>query len=517
MRYENNSWITQLNVSLIPPSLKDNTADSDRLKNGIEKKLPGDRVEIPFHVVKYLPSLLRKYNYKCRVILYRQGDRWRVIDLFPPGGEEHLYGAAVDLGSSTVVLRFVDLLSGDTLDESSFMNPQHEIGSDILSRIHFASEENGKNHLQEILIKRINREIKTLAEKHDVMKSAIVTLAAAGNTAMTHFFLGLDPYWICREPYIPAINTPDVLSPSDIGLDINPGGPVIVIPCVGSYLGGDVLAGILSSDMSSNSDVSMLIDVGTNAEVVLGNSEWLLACAGAAGPALEGGVAGMGMMAGPGAIDHVYIDPVSREIKIRTIDNIPAVGICGSGLIDLAGQLFMSGMIDLRGQFNKEKCSDRLVDIDGVKNLVIVPSSGSSKGEELYLNQTDIDALLRSKAAMYTILNTITNMANLEMNEISSINIAGTFGAYIDPVSAISLGMMPDLPLSKYVSLGNTSLEGVTGVLISAKSRDDIYKIKEMVTYIELNVNQEFMNNFNAAKFIPHTDRSLFPSVKEWG
>lgn len=515
MKNENNRLIMELDISLIPPSLKDNTADTDRLKNTLEKALPKGGVEIPFYLVKDLSSVLREYKYKCRVVVYRQGAGWKVIDLFPPDDEKHLYAAAVDLGSSTVALRIVDILTGDILDESTFLNPQHEIGTDILSRIHFAYQENGISHLQEILVKRINREIRTMSEKHDIMKEGIVALAAAGNTAMTHFFLGLDPYWICREPYIPVINSPDVLSPSDVGLDINAGSPVFVMPCVGSYLGGDVLAGILASGMYSKSSTSMLIDVGTNAEVVLGNSEWLLACAGAAGPALEGGVAGMGTMAGPGAIDSVQIDSMSGEIKVKTIDNLPAVGICGSGLIDLAAQLFLSGMIDLRGKFNEEKCRGRLVDIDGVKNLVIVPSPETSKGADLYLSQIDIDALLRSKAAMFTILKTITGMANLNMNEIDSIYIAGTFGAYIDPVSAISLGMIPDLPLSRYVPLGNTSLEGVTEVLLSAERRDDIYKIKEMITYIELNVNQEFMNNFNAAKFIPHTDRSLFPSVKE--
>ncbi len=516
MKNENKHWIVQVDISLVPPSLEDNTADMDRLKNSIEKTVHEGRVEIPFYLVKELPSVLRKYGYRCRVALYREGNQWSVIDIFPPDSEKHIYAAAVDLGSSTVVLRIVDLITGEMLDESSFTNPQFEIGSDILTRIQFASREDGIDHLQNILVNRINREIGSLARRHDVMKDDIVALAAAGNTAMTHFFLGLDPYWICREPYIPVINSPGVLSPSDVGLEINPGGPVVVMPCVGSYLGGDVLAGILSSGMNSKSDVCMLIDVGTNAEVVLGNSEWLLACAGAAGPALEGGVAGMGMMAGPGAIDKVSIDSLSGEIKTGTIDNMPAVGICGSGLIDLAGQLFLSGMIDLRGKFNEEKCAGRLVDIDGIKNLIIVPSSESAEGEDLYLSQTDIDSLLRSKAAMYTILNTITAMANLRVNEIHSIYIAGTFGAYIDPVSAISLGMIPDLPLSKYKPLGNTSLEGVTRVLLSSGDRDEIHRIRKMITYIELNVNQEFMNNFNAAKFIPHTDRSLFPSVKEW-
>ncbi|MBN2418331.1 MAG: ATP-binding protein, partial [Deltaproteobacteria bacterium] len=259
----------------------------------------------------------------------------------------------------------------------------------------------------------------------------------------------------------------------------------------------------------------LLVDVGTNAEVVLGNNEWLMACAGAAGPALEGGVAAMGMMAGPGAIDKVEIDRSSREIRFNTIGGVSPKGICGSGLIDLAAHLFLSGMIDLRGKFIENACSGRLIDIDGVKNLIIVKGEETEQGKDLYLSQTDINALIRSKAAMYTILNTITNMANINIREIDRFYIAGTFGAYIDPVSAISLGMIPDLPQEKYVSVGNTSIEGVTMALLSSENLKEIYKIRDMVTYIELNVNQEFMNNFSAAKFIPHTDRSLFPSVRE--
>lgn len=515
MIQDTDCWIKLLDVSLIPPTLNDNTADTDRFRKSLERMLKGKRVEVPFHLVKGMPEILRKYEYKCRAAVYREEEHWRVIDILPPDGKRRLYAIAADLGSSTVVLRFIDLLSGVTIDERSFLNPQHETGMDILTRIHYASNEKGIENLQKILVDRINKEIKAVMLEHGLDDRCLAAFAGAGNTAMTHFFLGLDPYWICREPYIPVVNSSDILTPQDVGLAINPGSPVIVMPGAGSYLGGDVTAGILSSGMTSRDEISLLVDVGTNAEVVLGNSEWLMACAGAAGPALEGGVAAMGMMAGPGAIDRVKIDPFSREINVRTIDNIPPAGICGSGLIDLAAQLFLSGMIDLRGKFNAQACGSKLIDAEGIKNLVIASSKNTSNGKDLLLSQPDLDSLLRSKAAMYTILKTITGMANMDMKDIERFYIAGTFGAYIDPESAISLGMIPDLPLSKYISIGNTSLEGVTMALLSIKSRRDIDRIKEMITYVELNVNQEFMNNFSAAKFIPHTDRSLFPSVKE--
>ena len=512
---ENSRWIRLFDISMPPPRLGDNTADVDRLLKCIKKTIGSNDISLPFPLVKKIPSFLREYKYRCNAALYHINESWRIIDVYPPVDDVHLYAVAIDLGSSTVVIRMIDIISGENLDEVSFTNPQHEIGSDILSRIHFASEGNGIEHLQDILIKEINRQLKIFKKRLSIKSSEIVGLAAAGNTAMTHFFLGLNPFWICREPYIPVINSPDIIFPADISIDINPEAPVVVMPGAGSYLGGDVVAGVLASGMNKKSGTSLLVDVGTNAEVVLGNNEWLMACAGAAGPALEGGVAAMGMMAGPGAIDKVVIDRSSRDIHFNTIGGVSPAGICGSGLIDLAAHLYLSGMIDLRGLFDKKACAGRLIDVDGVKNLIVAAGSETESGKNLYVSQTDINALIRSKAAMYTILNTITGMANVNINEIDRFYIAGTFGAYIDPVSAISLGMIPDLPPDKYVSVGNTSIEGVSLALLSSESLKDIYKIRDMVTYIELNVNQEFMNNFSAAKFIPHTDRSLFPSVKK--
>ena len=514
LKSEKNGWIRLYNISMSPPKLGDNTADVDRLVKCIQKSIGSNNITTPFSLVKKIPFFLREHNYKCNVVLYCTKESWKIIDIYPPGDCMHVYAVAIDLGSSTVVIRLLDIISGESLEEVSFTNPQHEIGSDILSRIHYASENNGITYLQEILIRDINREIKALQKRHNIKTAEIVGLAAAGNTAMTHFFLGLYPYWICREPYIPVINSPDILLPAEIGIDINPEAPVIVMPGAGSYLGGDVIAGVLASGIIKRSEVCLLVDVGTNAEVVLGNDEWLMACAGAAGPALEGGVAAIGMMAGPGAIDKVSIDRSSKEISFNTLGRVPPVGICGSGLIDLAAHLFLSGMIDLRGKFDENACSGKLIDIDGIKHFIVVRGSETEEGKDLYISQTDINALIRSKAAMYTILNTITGMANINISEIDRFYIAGTFGAYIDPVSAISLGMIPDLPLNRYVSVGNTSIEGVSMALVSSENLKEIYKIRDMITYIELNVNQEFMNNFSAAKFIPHTDRSLFPSVK---
>jgi len=507
-------WITRVRPKMTPPSLKDNTADAERLVKGLKTVLHEQNVVIALPLFNRLNSILRENHFRVDAVLFETGQTWHLIDILPPSENRPLYGLSLDLGTSTVVLQLHDLAGKTTLDEISFLNPQIDIGPDILTRIQSASEEGGLQNLRKKLIEEINRAIGRLSVSRGMTTDTIVGMSVAGNTTMTHFFLGLNPYWICREPYIPVVNKPGILRAEELGLAIHPRAPVMVFPNVGSYFGGDLIAGILASGMTQQEGVSMLVDVGTNAEVVLGNREWIMGCAGAAGPALEGGVAKMGMMAGPGAIDRVRIDPVSGDLTIRTIGGGRPIGICGSGLIDLVAQLYLAGIIDLRGKLVANSCGERLKEIDGIRYYVVAFSQESGTGKDLTLSQPDIDSLVRSKAAMYTILRTITRMVPISFQNIQRFYIAGTFGAYIDPRSAITVGMIPDLPLERYRSLGNTCLDGATKALLSRKSRDEVDRIRDGITYVELNVNQEFMNLFSAAKFIPHTDTFLFPSVK---
>ena len=522
----NKGWIRRVTPGLEPPSLGDNTADVDRLTRGIKKALgTAQDVCVGLSRAGKVSAFLRKWDYQVKASIYEDHGCWHLIDITDARDEEGLFGMALDLGSSTLVVRLLDLETGDRIDEISFHNPQIEVGADILARIHFASKEEGLAKLQAMVINRLNEAVEDLCSKHGIRKESVMAMSVAGNTTMTHLFLGLSPYWLCREPYIPVINRAELIPSSELNLVIHPAAPVLAAPNVGSYFGGDLIAGILASGMHQQEQVSFLVDVGTNAEVVIGNRDWLMACAGAAGPALEGGVADMGMMAGPGVIDRVVIDPDTREFKIGIIRDETheglrtkgPVGICGSGLIDLAAQLFRAGMIDLRGKFVDAACGNRLVEEDGIRHLIVVFPHESGTGRSLTLSQTDIDGLIRSKAAMYTILTTIANTVNISFSEIGKFYVAGTFGSYIDPRSAIMIGMLPDLPLDTYASLGNTSLEGAAMALLDAEAKASLFQIRDRITYLELNVNQEFMNLFSAARFIPHTDRSLFPSVTAGG
>ena len=289
-RSESSSWIKKVTPEITPPSLTDNTADVDRLIKGMRKKLEGEEIFVDFSLHARLPYLLREYGYRVTAVLFRAKEGWHLIDIFPLNEKRGIFGVAVDLGTSTVVVRLLDLTGQKTIGEVSFHNPQIQIGADILTRIHYASRNGGLEILQNLLRDRLNHEIDQLAKKHGIPTRSIVGMSAAGNTTMMHLFLGLDPYWICREPYIPVINTPDLIGSKALRLTIHPEAPVLVFPNVGSYFGGDLIAGILASGMTGKAEPSILVDVGTNAEVVVGNCDWLMACAGAAGPALEGGL-----------------------------------------------------------------------------------------------------------------------------------------------------------------------------------------------------------------------------------
>lgn len=508
------SWV--LSVHLPKPSIQDNTADVDRLLSKIRQRIDADQVTCDYRLMKRLSAILRASDYRVRCVLFKSASGWFLVDIQPDTDTKPVLGLAVDVGTTRVALRLIDLISGLNLAESTFDNPQIQIGPDVLTRIHHADQPDGIGVLQALIVSEINLQTGILCRNLELRPQDIYLMTVAGNTAMTHLFLGLEPRWLIREPYIPVSNRPDVLPASTVGIRIHPSGQVFVFPNIGSYFGGDLVSGILFSGLNHRKDTAILVDVGTNAEVVLGNRSWMIACAGAAGPALEGGVTQMGMTAGRGVIDRVIIHSSDRRMEYHTIDNAPPKGICGSGLIDLAAQLYLSGMIDIRGKLVQDKCKDRYSIQNELPAFILVPAAQSATGNNLTITQADLDSLFRSKAAMYTILETLTGTVGMTPQEIKTFYIAGTFGYFINPVSAITIGMIPDLPLSRYHTLGNSSLEGASMLLTDPSRMDEINSIQKNITYMELNVNMDFMNRFSAAKFVPHTHTGLFPSVSVW-
>jgi len=522
-----------------PPSLQDNTADLDRLRRAIIARLPDARpLEIPWRRVLPLCRNFRAAGFQGVALVNDLLDRWVLAD-FIAEWPASLPALALDLGTTGLEATLIDLLTGSILATGSCENSQIQYGDDILSRIHHATEarrqmtsippdfkDPGLMTLQRCIIATINDLAAELALIGGVAVADIRALSVSGNTAMTHFFLGLEPFHIIREPYIPLANWIEPVEAHELGLALHPAAPVWIMPSIGSYFGGDLISGILAAGISTSEQTRMLIDVGTNAEVVIGNQEWLIACAGAAGPALEGGVARMGMRAAPGAIEFVAIDPVSYLMEIRTIGGAPACGLCGSGMIDLVAALYLARIIDIRGKFYPpipENPSDNpartaflqrhVVSRNGSWAFVVVPASDELGHDEVILEQVDLDALIRSKAASYAVLATLINQVGLDFSDLAEICVAGAFGNHINPRSAITIGMLPDLPPALYRAIGNSSRQGAELVLQSRSARQSCLDIINKITYLELNVNHEFMIRFSGARFIPHTDPTLFPSV----
>lgn len=531
------SLVRCLYIEARPPSLEDNTADADRLKQVLAAELrrqdAGNReVRIPYRALAGVASRFRAFGFQGWAVVNMSGSCPELVD-FLPRRPERLAALALDLGTTHLEATLLDLQTGIPLAAGQAENRQNVFGADILSRIHFAGPPDtvsrsdlpggGLAQLHASIIASVNDLAGSLAAAAGIGPADIRAMSVAGNTTMIHFLLGVTPYHLCREPYIPLVNAPDPCYAHELGLRISEMAPVLVMPGIGSYFGGDLVSGILATGMDASEEISLLIDVGTNAEVVLGNRDWLIACAGAAGPALEGGVVRMGVKAGPGAVEHVVIDRSAWRLTYETIDNEPATGICGSGLIDLAAELYLARLIDFRGKlrrppgpgsYEQEQFLQRHLAVDGSDLcFVVVPASETAAGNPVILSQADLDAMMRSKAAMYAILTTLVSQVGVDFAGLNRVYVAGAFGGHIDPGHAIILGMIPDLPPATYRAAGNTSLRGAELVLLSSSHRVRSAAIRNRVTYLELNVNQEFMLRFSGARFIPHADPGLFPSV----
>lgn len=524
---QNRPLVEQVSIEAPLPSLEDNTADLDRftrvlIQEGFEPLLFN-----PCEIGR-ISSQMRNFGFKLKPVLGFDGHSYHVLDVLPHNSASPVLGFAVDLGTSTIVFQLIDLAGARVIATKSVINPQVRYGEDILSRILFARKQgltppapsgnetqvSGLETLRRLLAQCFKEVMEEVLGEQGFSIENVYAVSCAGNTTMTHFFLGLDPANICREPYIPVANTFPIAPASEYGLDFLPRALLYVFPNVGSYVGGDIIAGIIAAGVHMSSEPAMLIDVGTNAEVVIGSSDWLLACAGAAGPALEGGVVERGMQAMPGAIDRVRIDPRTKEPSFTVLGGRKPIGLCGSGLIDLIAEMFAAGILTVQGKLDSASDPGRIVDTPDGRAYVLVPADMTGDGSDLRISEIDIGIFLKSKAAMYTILSVISGKVGLTFKDIGKISIAGNFGNHIDPRMAVRIGMVPDLPLDVYQGIGNSSVLGATMALLDRTLLDEAERIRGRITYVELNVNLELMNEFRGALFLPHTNRRLFPSVR---
>ncbi|SFG47885.1 Uncharacterized 2Fe-2 and 4Fe-4S clusters-containing protein, contains DUF4445 domain [Desulfotomaculum arcticum] len=492
----------KFHLQLEPPSLLNNLADVDRLKD----KLPEGfhNAYMPLPILNKVSEVLWGANWQVTVTLAQFNGIWQVIDVEPGDTSSRHYGIAVDIGTTTVVGYLVDLTTGKTLGSAADYNGQVQYGEDILTRIYLAADEGGRKKFQQAIVQTLNSLISRLINEFKISKHEISAVTVGANTTMVHLLLGLDPSRICMLPYIPVVNHPGFINAASLGLDINPLASLYCLPGVGSYVGGDIISGILASGMHKKTDLALFVDIGTNGEMVLGNSEWLTACAGAAGPALEGGVARHGMRAEPGAVYEVRIDEQTGAVHYKTVASQKPCGICGSGLVDCLAELLLAGVINRAGKFK-----------DSNKEFTVVPASEAENNTAITFTQTDIDNIMRTKGAVNAALEYLLESVGCRFEEIETFYAAGAFGQYLDLESAVTIGLYPDLQRDRMIRLGNSSGEGARLALISEDCLREAEEISRSITYFELNASEVFMNKFVGSRFLPHTNLDYYPTVKK--
>lgn len=510
--------VKYIDLTLPPPTITDNIGDLERLRRALSLKGMDD-MRFSNRFMRGLSQELRKNNWNIR-IHYTEcigcsssaGTGHPEALFISPQKDRPIYGIAVDIGTTTVVAYLVNLSDGRILDVASTYNSQIRYGDDVITRIIYATERNGLEELRQTVVEDINTLTNSMAQRQSIELEDILVATVAGNTTMSHIFWGLDPGPIREEPYIPAVNSFPIWRAGTAGLIINSQAPVYTIPCVASYVGGDIVAGVLASKMHRSPEISLFMDIGTNGEIVVGNNEWLMTAACSAGPCFEGSGIKSGMRATKGAIEQIRFNPQTLEPEFSVIGDGKPIGICGSGMIDAISEMFLNGLIDQKGKFIKDR-TKRIRDGEDGPEYVFYEDIRGDTTFSIVLTEPDIENIMRAKAAIYAGVSLLLKEVGLDLNSIQRVYIAGGFGNYLNPQKAIILGMLPDLPPERFTFLGNTSIAGAYLCLLSEKLRAEAEEISQKMTYMELSVSRGFMDEYLSALFLPHTELERFPSV----
>lgn len=504
---------TKLYLELPEPTLQDNISDLDRLYREIKKHRDISIMQTGLANIKRLGSLLRDSNWKVTVTLGKRNDTTEIVLIEPGDTSERNFAVAFDIGTTTISGQLVNLNTKDVLSTRGTYNKQAVFGSDVITRIIFASEKDGLERLHHAVVDTINEIIREMVAEHNINLNDLTGMVCAGNTTMMHLLLRVDPTYIRREPYVPTVNFLPVIRASEAGIKINPRGLLSCVPGVSTYVGGDITSGVLASGMNNTKKLTMLIDVGTNGEIVLGNKEWLVCCSASAGPCFEGSGITSGMRATKGAIQRVKITN-DYNVEVVTIGETKPRGICGSGLIDALAEMFAKGIIGRNGKINPNIQSKRIRETEVGREFILVYKDETDLEHDIVISEPDIENLKCAKAAIYAASSILLRRLGLKFEEVEQFFIAGGFGTYLDIEKAITIGMIPDLPRKKFTFVGNTSLAGAREILLSYDATKKSEEIAKKMTYFELSVEPMYMDEYVSALFFPHTDTNRFPTVK---
>ena len=501
-----------LDLAMDVPSLEDTMPDNERLTWAIQSAAGVEKVEIPYAVMVRLAHVLRENNFHVCVKGALRGDTFHCMDITAPT-DTAIVGCAIDIGTTTVSMVLTDLTCGKLLAKGSGGNGQIRYGADVINRIIEQGRPGGRKKLQDAIIKdTLTPIIANLCKTANISARSILRLSVGANTTMNHLFVGVDAESVRMEPYVPSFFHWDGLLAGDVKLPANPLAPVIIAPNIGSYVGGDITAGTMASMIWDKDELSLFIDLGTNGEIVFGNRDFLMSCACSAGPAFEGGDISCGMRATDGAIEACTLDKDTMEPTLRIVGKAgqKAVGICGSGIIDIISELFRCSIINAKGLFVREGRRVRR-DAHGMGRFVLAEPEESETGREISINEVDIDNFIRAKGAIFSAIETLLNAVDMSVDAIDHVYVAGGIGSGINMKNAVNIGMFPDVDLEKFTYIGNSSLTGAYAMVMSDQAIETCQKVAANMTYLELSTHPGYMDAFVAACFLPHTNAKLFP------
>ncbi len=510
-------------LTLPPPSMDDQTDDWSRLQTALRQTTGVSDLQLSLPLLRKIGPVLREGEWQVTAVLDSLGNcpscPARLVDIVPGHipADDPLWGAAIDIGTTTVTVWLVDLLTGQVQQQVAEYNRQIKRGEDVISRIIYAGKNGGEGEMRGLVLATINGLLQRACQRAGAGMQDIVRTTISGNSIMMHLLLGIPAGSIRKSPFVTAVNHIPVLSAREVGLDIHPEATVDCLPGVASYVGADISAGVLSSGMDDSEKISLFLDIGTNGETALGSNEWLVTCACSAGPAFEGAGVQHGMRATRGAIEEVWINGATYEPTYRVIGDAPPRGFCGSGLISLLAEMFLTGIVDKGGNFNASLPTNRIRKGPHGWEYVVVwgdgPDNGHEAEETIAITHVDVDNLIRAKAAIFAGFTVLADAVGLPLEAVEQVLIGGAFGKYINVEKAVEIGLLPDMPWETFHFLGNTSVLGAYYALLSQKMRDRVKDIASRMTYIELSADNSFFEAFTSALFLPHTDADRFPSV----
>jgi len=505
--------VRKICLVLEKPTLQNPVADDLNILTNLEKLYGLRDLEWEYELVKNLPDTIRDGNWRVTVTLLNDH---KVIDLEPGDTTSRNFGFAVDIGTSKIVGYLTNLSSGEVVGFGSLENPQIAFGEDILSRISYAEESLEKRRrLQILAVEGINRIIQMACGEAGVNPSEIYELTVVGNTAMFSLFLGIQTKYLHLAPYVPGVKGPVVVKAQEIGININPRASIYALPNIAGYVGADAVGDVLATNIYEMDEMCLLVDVGTNGEVFVGNKEDIVSCSCAAGPAFEGVHIQHGMKAVSGAIERIEISPKTFEVKYLTVDGAKPVGICGSGIIDAVAEMFKCGIISERGKFN-DVDTPRMIRVEGKPEFVIAWKEETALGKDITVSLKDIEEVQLAKAAIHTGCVILMEKKAVTEDDIDRVFIAGAFGNYINPESAKFLGLIPDIPIEKITFAGNTALAGAKMALLSREVRKTAQRLSRWIRYVELMAEPNFQREFVKSTLIPYRHLDKYPSVKKY-